>query len=220
MLSITSTYLSLTKKSFSEIIELFNNEEFLARKLSMYIISNLSDLNAINNEFGFGYDQETGKVKVSVVDGTLQMKTVNGASQMSLNDSENVLALTNANTAVSTGSTIDQLKNAFSKELTYSSVGEGDDVLDQITFKINGKEINVEYDDYGIFSAEYTVDFVGEINVDATYEGSRGPETVKMGKIISKDPNSVYFAYGSECVQLYETYGDIFVYIKKRLKAI
>lgn len=33
-------------------------------------------------------------------------------------------------------------------------------------------------------------------------------DKVRMGKIISKDPNSVYFAYGSECVQLYETYGD------------
>ena len=42
--------LSDIKKSFSEIMELFNNEEFLARKLSMFLISNLSDLKTINDD--------------------------------------------------------------------------------------------------------------------------------------------------------------------------
>lgn len=38
------------KKSFGEIMELFNKKEFLARKLSMFIISNLSDLGTIDDE--------------------------------------------------------------------------------------------------------------------------------------------------------------------------
>jgi len=42
--------LSDIKKSFGEIMELFNKQEFLARKLSMFIISNLSDLGTIDDE--------------------------------------------------------------------------------------------------------------------------------------------------------------------------
>ena len=42
--------ISDTKKSFAEIMELFNNQAFLARKLSMFIISNLSDLGTIDDE--------------------------------------------------------------------------------------------------------------------------------------------------------------------------
>ena len=38
------------KKSLGEITELFNKQEFLARKLSMFIISNLSDLGTIDDE--------------------------------------------------------------------------------------------------------------------------------------------------------------------------
>lgn len=55
----------------------------------------------------------------------------------------------------------------------------------ELSFKVNGKEINAKSDDYGIYSTSYTVDFVGDKNVDATYEGSTGPETVNNGKLIS-----------------------------------
>ena len=39
-------------------------------------------------------------------------------------------------------------------------------------------------------------------------------DKVRMGKLISVDPNSVYFAYGSECVQLKQTYGDAITVLK------
>ena len=55
----------------------------------------------------------------------------------------------------------------------------------ELSFKVNGNQINAESDDYGIYSTSYTVDFVGDKNVDATYEGSTGPETVNNGKLIS-----------------------------------
>ena len=43
------------KQSFGEIMELFNKQEFLARKLSMLIISNLSDLGVIDDEMAKSY---------------------------------------------------------------------------------------------------------------------------------------------------------------------
>ena len=46
------------KKSFEEITQLFNNQEHLARKLSMFIISNLSDLGAINDEMAKSYTND------------------------------------------------------------------------------------------------------------------------------------------------------------------
>ena len=55
----------------------------------------------------------------------------------------------------------------------------------KLTFNVNGNQITADSDDYGIYSASYTVDFVDEMYVDATYEGSTGPETVNMGKLIS-----------------------------------
>lgn len=55
----------------------------------------------------------------------------------------------------------------------------------ELSFKVNGKEINAESDDYGIYSASFTVDFVGDRNVDATYKGSTGSETVNKGKLVS-----------------------------------
>ena len=42
-------------KSFGEIMELFNKQEFLARKLSMFIISNLADLGVIDDEMAKSY---------------------------------------------------------------------------------------------------------------------------------------------------------------------
>ena len=55
----------------------------------------------------------------------------------------------------------------------------------ELSFKVNGNQINAESDDYGIYSTSYTVDFVGDKNVDATYEGSTGPEIINNGKLIS-----------------------------------
>ena len=67
------------KKSFGEIMELFNNQEFLARKLSMFIISNLSDLGAINDEmaksnandfksiFAKCFEDQNDTVKISAI---------------------------------------------------------------------------------------------------------------------------------------------------------
>lgn len=39
-------------------------------------------------------------------------------------------------------------------------------------------------------------------------------DKIRIGKIISVDPNCVYFAYGSECAQLKETYGDAVTVLK------
>ncbi len=55
----------------------------------------------------------------------------------------------------------------------------------KLTFKVNGNQIDAESDNYGNYSARYTVDFVGEQNVDATYNGTFDLETVNMGKLIS-----------------------------------
>ena len=67
------------KKSFGEITELFNKQEFLARKLSMFIISNLSDLGAINDEmaksnandfkmiFSKCFEDQNDTVKISAI---------------------------------------------------------------------------------------------------------------------------------------------------------
>ena len=67
------------KKTFGEIMELFNKEEFLARKLSMFIISNLSDLGVINDEmaksnvndfktiFAKCFEDKNDSVKISAI---------------------------------------------------------------------------------------------------------------------------------------------------------
>lgn len=67
------------KKSFGEIMELFNKQEFLARKLSMFIISNLSDLGTINDEmaksnsndfktiFAKCFEDQNDTVKISAI---------------------------------------------------------------------------------------------------------------------------------------------------------
>ena len=71
--------LSDIKKSFEEITQLFNNQEYLARKLSMFIISNLSDLGAIDDEMAKSYtndfktifakcfDDQNDTVKISAI---------------------------------------------------------------------------------------------------------------------------------------------------------
>ena len=46
------------KDYFSEIMQLFNKNEFLARKLALFIISNLSDLGEINDELAKKYTQD------------------------------------------------------------------------------------------------------------------------------------------------------------------
>ena len=55
----------------------------------------------------------------------------------------------------------------------------------ELSFKVNGNQINAKSDDYGLYSTSYTVDFVGDKNVDATYEGSIGSETVDKGELVS-----------------------------------
>ena len=67
------------KKSFAEIMELFNKQEFLARKLSMFIISNLSDLGTIDDEmakanandfkqiFAKCFEDQNDTVKISAI---------------------------------------------------------------------------------------------------------------------------------------------------------
>ena len=71
--------LSDIKKSFGEIMELFNKQEFLARKLSMFIISNLSDLGTIDDEmaklnandfkqiFAKCFEDQNDTVKISAI---------------------------------------------------------------------------------------------------------------------------------------------------------
>ena len=67
------------KKSFGEIMELFNKQEFLARKLSMFIISNLSDLGTIDDNmaksncndfktiFSKCFEDQNDTVKISAI---------------------------------------------------------------------------------------------------------------------------------------------------------
>ncbi len=67
------------KTSFGEIMELFNNQAFLARKLSMFIISNLSDLGTINDDmaksntndfktiFAKCFEDQNDTVKISAI---------------------------------------------------------------------------------------------------------------------------------------------------------
>ena len=67
------------KKSFGEIMELFNKQEHLSRKLSMFIISNLSDLGTIDDDmaksnsndfktiFAKCFEDEKDTVKISAI---------------------------------------------------------------------------------------------------------------------------------------------------------
>ena len=81
---------------------------------------------------------------------------------------------------------IKNVKYGETVDLTGTVTASGIPIAGRILIlNVNGKEIYADSDDYGIFSASYTVDFVGEMDVDATYEGSTGPETVNMGKLIS-----------------------------------
>ena len=58
-----------------------------------------------------------------------------------------------------------------------------------LTFTVNGKSLTAYSDVKGLYSIDYTVDFIGKKNVVATYKGSTGAETLNMGKLISDKAN-------------------------------
>ena len=81
---------------------------------------------------------------------------------------------------------VKKVKYGETVDLTGTVTASGIPVAGRLLIlNVNGKEINADSDDHGLFSANYTVDFIGEMNVDATYEGSTGSETVNMGKLVS-----------------------------------
>lgn len=122
----------------------------------------------LTEEFGTGYDNTSGKVDVSIVDGNIHMQAKNGASNISVYDVDNLLNFKTTSSTLTTSKTLEELTNSFNAELKFTNaVDDVDGEKDQIRFKIN----DVEFE----FDKETSLkDIIQEINnndeIDVTLE--------------------------------------------------